>query len=187
MKNWRTASSELHRVLGVWALVFNFILAFSGFWMIKSALDVSSHFAEAKVSAPPAAIQSSIDAMYFSAKSMIPNLTVNYISLPRKKGDALKFFGDVPGNSLYGEFSNSVEFDPSTGALLKVTKETEIPKGEKFEQLLSTLHFGGYGGKIIKIVYSLFGLVTASIAITGYILWWRRNVYKTKKPGIFAR
>ena len=34
LTNWRILSSGLHRILGVWALLFNVILGFSGFYMM---------------------------------------------------------------------------------------------------------------------------------------------------------
>jgi uncharacterized iron-regulated membrane protein len=32
-KNWRTISSDLHRIVGVWSLALNVIVFFTGFWM----------------------------------------------------------------------------------------------------------------------------------------------------------
>jgi uncharacterized iron-regulated membrane protein len=180
-KNWRTASSEIHRVLGVWGLLFNCILAITGFWLLKHTLDVKSHFSEQKpVPSTVITLKVSIDHLMEKALHEIKNLELTYIYLPRNSEDNLIFYGDTPGNALFGKYNNSVAFNPNTGAVIKVVKEDDLPLGDLLDQFLYTLHFGAYGGLIVKALYSLFGLMTSVVSITGCVLWYKRK-YKKRK------
>lgn len=177
-KNWRTGSSELHRVLGVWALVFNFILAFTGFWMLKHTFDVKSHFSEPEVKERAAPLVASIDTACIQFKNQLPDITISYISLPRSKGDNLVIYGDTPGEWLYGVYNNYAEFDVHSGKLINIVKEEQLEASGKFDNAIYTLHFGQFGGWIIKIIYTLFSLATSIISITGFFLWYKRNKKK---------
>lgn len=179
LKNWRTASSDLHRVLGVWALIFNFLLAFSGFWMMKYSFDFKKHFANNENIAAPEKLLISIDHYLEESKKNIPGVNVIYISLPRKQGDYLSFWGDTPGNWLLGEYNNIISYNSQTGILEKVIRENELSLDKKFEKILQTLHFGKFGGMSIQIIYFFFSIATAIITITGFFLWKRRQ---NKKP-----
>jgi uncharacterized iron-regulated membrane protein len=55
-KNTRSAASGLHRVVGVWALLFNFAVAGSGVWMLRAAFLPATYQAEpvVKLLAQPA-------------------------------------------------------------------------------------------------------------------------------------
>jgi len=180
--NWRVLSSDLHRVLGVWTLIFNTVFALSGVVLLRYALDVKTHFTDQSDSftqAPPASIF--LDSAVTAAYRQLPGLSIHYVSFPRKKGDKLEVSGDVPGNMLLGEYNNSVRFDPQTGAIESVAKETELTTAQKAEYILYTLHFGQYGGTTIKLLVCVFGLATAVITLTGFLLWYRR---RTKRHGV---
>ena len=41
--NWRTLSSSLHRIIGVWSLVFHIVIAITAFWMLRHAF-TEDHF-----------------------------------------------------------------------------------------------------------------------------------------------
>lgn len=179
-KNWRTRSSGLHRVLGVWALLFNFIIAFSGFWLLKHTFDFKTHFSKRKPSERATPLIASIDTACIYTLKKIPDLTIHYISLPRSKGDNLIIYGDIPGRKIYGKYNNFIEVDPNTGKVLKVSTEDQIGSSEKVDNTLYTLHFGQYGGLTLKIIYAFFSVTTAVISISGYLLWWKRKKPKTR-------
>jgi uncharacterized iron-regulated membrane protein len=181
--NWRTASSGLHRILGVWALLFNLVLASSGLYMMWYAFSPAYHISAATPTriAPPPVIEANIDSLIHTTGKLIPGIRVSFVNFPRNPGESVSVTGDLPGGWLWGETASYVEYNSASGQAIKVFKESELGIGEKIEYALYTLHYGQYGGKAIKILYSFFGLAGAIITITGFLLWWRRKSPAGKK------
>ncbi len=182
-KNWRTLTSSIHRIVGVWALLFNLVLASSGFYMMWYAFDPGYHTNSASTTKvePPPAIQTNVDSLIRQTARLIPGIEVNYIDFPRTTGDRLSVRGDLPGGWLWGETSNYVAYDPNSGQVDTIFKESDLSASEKIEYALYTLHYGQYGGKAIKILYAFFGFAGALLTISGFILWWRHQSSMKKK------
>jgi uncharacterized iron-regulated membrane protein len=179
--NWRVASSNLHRIIGSWALLFNFILAFSGFYMMLYVFDVKSHFqpAGSEVVGPPPEVKVNIDSLIAKAESIIEGFEFHYLDFPRKQTDAIR----VTGKSkawLFGDYNNAVSFDYTTGEVKEVFREEALTAKEKFEYALYTLHYGQYGGKAIKILYSFFAFAGAVLTVTGFFLFYKRRLLKKR-------
>jgi uncharacterized iron-regulated membrane protein len=51
----------------------------------------------------------------------------------------------------------------------------EISAADRYDIINSQLHMAKYGGAGIKIIYGLFGLSSALLSITGFIMWLRRK------------
>ncbi|CCH51243.1 PepSY-associated TM helix domain protein [Fibrisoma limi BUZ 3] len=175
--NWRTISSNLHRILGVWGLLFNLVLALSGFWMLKYTLDVQTHFSNKpsveETQAPPA-IMVNLDNLVQQTQTLFGG-RVNNVSFPRQKDGIIQVYATSPSQSwLYGDYSSYAEFDQQTGAVKTVFRESDLSKLERFEYALYTLHFGQYGGLPIKILYAFLSLSGAVLTVTGFLLWFRR-------------
>ncbi|UYZ60607.1 PepSY-associated TM helix domain-containing protein [Hymenobacter latericus] len=179
-KNWRTASSGLHRVLGSWALLFNVVLAGSGLWMSWDAFDLKKIFADDKEKKEKAlpAVAANLDALIAEAQRQEPGLELVRVNFPRKPDAPVTVLGRAPGSAwLWGRTASKVEFSNQAGAaqLKKVFRERDLRPAERFDFALRTLHYGQYGGLAIKIIYSLLALSSAVITLTGFLLWWRRR------------
>lgn len=184
-KNWRVGASNLHRLIGSWALVFNFVLAFSGFYMLLYVFDVKSHFtpAGAEVEGPPPQVSVNVDEMIAKASTIIDGFEFHYLDFPRKKTDYLR----VTGKSkawLFGDYNNAVAFDYTTGEVKEIFREEDLTPREKFEYALYTLHYGQYGGMAVKILYSFFAMASALLTISGFVLFYRRTVLKKSKSKV---
>ena len=132
------------------------------------------------MSAPPA-ILTNMDSLMDQTKKLIPGVKINYINFPRNPGEAISVMGDLPGGWLWGETTSYVEYEYITGKVREVFLENELSLTEKIEYALYTLHYGQYGGKAIKIMYSFFGLSGAILTISGFLLWYRRKRTKNNK------
>jgi uncharacterized iron-regulated membrane protein len=182
-KNWHTISSSLHRILGAWGLVFHFILALSGFWMVKHALlDMPNHLKSdtEKLEIPPA-FQVNLDKLIQEAEKKLGG-KINYLNFPRKPQDPLNISIKTPdSNWLFGDYNNAIDFDRQSGKITKIFQEKNLSTFERFEYALYTLHFGQFGGVGIKILYCIFALFGAILPITGFVLWRRRNRLRKRK------
>jgi uncharacterized iron-regulated membrane protein len=174
-KNWRFAMSGLHRVIGCWALLFNLVLAFSGFYMMLYAFNFKEHFRKQNTAvAPPPRVTVNLDSLIHVAGTTIPGFEFYYLDFPRQPGDALR----VTGKSkawLFGDYNNAVSFDYQSGAVREIFREEALTPAQKFEYALYTLHYGQYGGTSIKLLYSFFGMASAILTLSGFFLWYRRT------------
>ena len=69
-------------------------------------------------------------------------------------------------------------FLDSVGGIAKTAFVNEIEPGNRYDIINSQVHFGKYGGLPVKILYSLFGLSSGLLSITGFLLWLKRRKNK---------
>lgn len=190
-KNWRTVTSGLHRYIGVWSLLFNILIFYSGLQMNWVAFD-------GKAWQPPAISEinnepyANIDQMKLDAGKIFPGFKVKYIYIPftRKTGNEISIgnavvSGDIPGTpSIIPRGSSSVSFDIKTGAVVnKVDINEEMKKkniGEKFNAIAYSFHVGSFAGAFSRVLYVFIGLAPAFLSLSGFMLWWRRKHIMSK-------
>jgi uncharacterized iron-regulated membrane protein len=174
--NWRIASSSMHRLIGVWSLVFNLIMAITGFWMLRYVFLPDTYAAEKKLIPANLPFSVSLDSLQVASRQLLPDFRVRSIYLPKKAGDKITLYGQVEGqNPLFNDFSNSIEFDPSTGEPSSIVSISTQSSLDQWDAMVYPLHAGRFGGLLFKSLYSLLGLTPAALSITGFLLWWRRK------------
>lgn len=174
-KNWRTLASDLHRVIGVWALLLNAIIFFTGFWMNLFAFEPAVWQTETKLAKPNQPIRQSLDSMLVRARRVMPDLEVSYVYWPTQSERKFSIRGSRPGDwGILGK-SNSVAIDAQTGEVKAIQRIEDASWPEKLEAMVHPLHVGLYGGWPIKWLYIVLGLTPGLLSVTGALLWWRRN------------
>jgi uncharacterized iron-regulated membrane protein len=172
--NWRTTTSGLHRILGVWALFFNVIIFFTGFWMNMFSLD-PTYWKKQTVSCPVSTLSSqNIDTMFTTAKKRMPDLVVKNIYFPTQPGKDFRVSGPVRGQSSLFYNGNSVAIDSKTGNPTSVDRLTSKGISDKLAAMVLPLHVGNFGGVLLKVFYVILGLMPGLLSITGALLWWRK-------------
>ncbi|WP_212006612.1 PepSY domain-containing protein [Chitinophaga sp. HK235] len=171
-RRWR----NLHRIVGVWALLFNLLIAFTGFMMELKVLDNRKNTANPYTGAP---IPIHYEALLTKAADQIPGFEAMGIRPPKKAGDPVRILGHAHEAAIWGRYSSSVHFDLN-GNVKKTVNFSQAPFGDKFNAAMAPLHFGNYGGIPIKILYSLLGLTPGILSISGILIWYRRK-YIIKK------
>ncbi|TYP92171.1 putative iron-regulated membrane protein [Fodinibius salinus] len=180
-RNLQSTSSELHRTIGVWALLFNFITATTGALILF--IIVSTHIKSdgPKPMPNPPAVNTSIDNLLDKAQTSYPGFDPSYISMPKQPNGNITLYGHMNTDwPIHYRFSNYLKFNPQNG---KEQQSFFIANQPVYMHLLSfiyPLHFGNWGGIIIKILYSLFGIAPAVLSITGFIIWQKRNRQKKR-------
>ncbi|WP_439557509.1 PepSY-associated TM helix domain-containing protein [Dyadobacter sp.] len=173
-KNWRTISSGLHRIVGVWSLLFNAVIFFTGFWMNLFAFDAKTWEKELAPARPNTLMQVRADDMYLHAMHAMPDLEPTYVYLPTQPERKFEVRGYHQGQWKIWGASNSVRFDQQTGELLKITRLSDKSVSERIEAAVQPVHVGNFGGLWVKIFYVLIGLTPGLLAVSGFLLWWRR-------------
>ena len=178
-RDLKSGSSELHRTVGVWALIANLLLAVTG-----TVIIVIIVMTNAKKSGPdplpqPPPVEASIDGLMTQVKNTYPGFDPSYISMPRQEGGQITFYGHMNTDwPIHYRFSNYVQFDPATGSQINSFFIRNKPLTTHLLSVTYPLHFGNWGGIAIKILYCLFGLAPAVLSITGFIIWQKRNSRK---------
>lgn len=173
-QNWRTISSDLHRIVGVWALFFNVIIFFTGFWMNKFAFD-PGYWKKQTVSAPANKLSAqSADQLFRTARNAMPDLIPHQIYLPTQAEKPFRLSGPLKNQSPFFYNGNSVAVDPGTGLVISMERLTEKGVWEKIEATFFPLHAGTFGGAPVKALYVIIGLLPGLLSITGALLWWRK-------------
>lgn len=181
LKNKRSYNSSLHRIVGVWALLFNLVLIGAG--LLLSGQVVANSLKEAKKDkiATSTAIRS-VDALRAGLLQAHPDFEVHLVRV-RPAGNSVQFSGRYKGDPFYyGKLYSSFTVNGETGAEEKKVVLREETLGKRLLAFSGPMHFGNWGGLVVKVLYLLFGLTPALLSITGFLIWMRAPVKKHSQP-----
>ncbi len=173
-KNWRTLSSDLHRIIGVWALLLNAVIFFTGFWMNLFAFQSKSWQGETVATKPNTLMKASPDDLFKQALQAFPGLDPTYVYLPTQPSRKFEVRGYTGSQWKVWGAGNSVKIDQQNGKITQLVRLEDKSLGERVESTFLPLHIGNYGGLPIKILYVIIGLTPGLLSLTGFLLWWRR-------------
>lgn len=177
-RRWR----NLHRIVGVWAILFNLLIVITGIMIELKVLD-SRKQKEAK--AVPIAATITFEQLLAKAQQAVPDFEAAGIRPPKKAGDPIRILGHTPGQPEWAAYSTSVFFDSNTGSISKITDFRRASFPEKLQAMVSPLHFGNYGGIPLKIIYCIFALTPGILSLSGFLIWFRRKyIIHTNRPGV---
>ena len=170
--------NNLHQIIGVWALVFNLMIAVTGFWMqryvFKKEFYASYNYTPVLKASPPLSFR--FDSAYSAIKKQYPDFTAAVIYFAQSNSGKTAVYGSRASNAYIHskKFADAIMLD-SAGGIAKTRLINENSAYDKYDIINSQLHMGKYGGWGIKIIYFIFGLTGALLSITGFLLWWRRR------------
>lgn len=191
-KSYSLMLNDGHKAIGVWGLLFNSVIAFTGAFLglaivvlVPAAAFVSfggdqEKLIETFTAVPDPIIQNiakptEVAASFDDVFKLEDGLTVNTLTI-KGYGDAsaMMYFGVSGGDKMgfqtavykgNGEFIDRYatyeRLDGYTGVILDV---------------MFPLHFGNFGGIFVKIIWTILGLGTALLPLTGLMLWMERGV-----------
>ena len=175
--------SNLHQLIGTWALVFNLMIAVTGFWMqryvFKKSFYQSDNYTPVFKSSPPLFFK--FDSAYDELKKQHPDFTGYVVYFAQSEKSKTAIYGSNSFNSFIHskKFADAVFLD-SAGGIARTAFVNDIDADSRYDIINAQVHYGQYGGWPLKIIYSLFGISGALLSITGFIMWFRR---KKRKQG----
>jgi uncharacterized iron-regulated membrane protein len=190
---WRRLNYDLHQVLGFYIAAGAFIIALTGLFMsFGSWLQAASTVANAgqhyqlEETPPP------VDTLAPATAPARPLVDVAYAQV-RQHSPTAAMVVIVPAadhqqpiycltyqKALHYYHRDEYYFHPVSGQLLRALPHATKSAGKKLGDLNYDLHTGqilGLGGKIVAFLISL---LSASLPVTGTLLWWGRR-HKTPK------
>ncbi|MEH3113418.1 PepSY-associated TM helix domain-containing protein [Pedobacter terrae] len=182
--NW-----DLHAVTGFYLSFFLILITLTGLAMSYDWVEnLIYKLADGKVQkellpknlarskkADPGVLQKMEDSM----NKLYPNPGRLNFNIPPKGGQAI--MGQKESEQLPPGCTNAAYFDSKTGQLIKQQPFATVSFGTKIKKYVLPIHAGsiyGLGTKILAFVVSLF---TASLPITGFLIWLGKRK-KKKKP-----
>lgn len=176
-KSSRSFFSGLHRIVGVWSLVFNMLISITGTWIAYTIVESALSSRDASTAPPvlPGAILA--DAALKEIRTAYPAFDINYLLFPKTAGGKLTVLGSHKTNPVfYGRTSDRIEVNLSTGKIEKLSFLKDAPWHQRVIKMFKPLHFGDFAGPGVKILYSFFGILPGILAISGFVIWrTRRN------------
>lgn len=184
-KNTRILMADWHKILGISALAFNFIIACTGAWLglqpklvkwfnIKTPNDFEGRIMIDKKTDTQTAVH--WNEVFRILKQEFPELKPNYIRVSEDGTAVVEIHGSIDGQ-IYETNANALvisklnykplyKYDVRTGTF-----------GEKLFSVQEALHYGDFGGLGLKILYSILGLISAFLSISGFVIY----LYRTDK------
>jgi uncharacterized iron-regulated membrane protein len=170
--------SSWHPLIGTWALLFNLMIAASGIWMQRYVFKPDFYktwpeFTSEWKASPslPYNLDSALQVVQHTN-----GFTPYVYYFARTASAKTAVYGSRPGNAFIHnkKFADAVFLD-STGKSVKTAFVNEIASEDRRDIINAQLHYGRWGGWPVKLLYSLFGLSSGILSITGAILWFRRR------------
>lgn len=179
-KSRRSLYSSLHRVVGVWALVFNLLLCVTGITLSISVVSSALKGTNKVVSVPP--VTASVDAALTQVHQQFPGFEVTYLRLPTSAEGKLQLLGRFASDPVYyGKFYSGVQVNYTTGELEQALFLRDKPWLERFITILHPLHFGDYAGLFVQVLYCIGGLMPGFLSVSGFVIWYYRSKAKKEK------
>jgi uncharacterized iron-regulated membrane protein len=179
---WWKFSWQLHHVTGAVSVVFIALLSITGtyfYWSSSYVRAVSSVFrrtAEPPVGkVEPGARVMDVSQLEAAARASFPGLPLHRISVPDTPSYAVRatFRDGTPGEF---HLVSTAFLHPVTGAVIGRNPLATRPMGDTILSWFSALHFGVFGGLLVKLLWTVLGLSLPVLGISGGLMWWRRVV-----------
>ena len=180
----RTFVSNLHRLVGLWALWFVLIIAVTGVWYMFEqirAVYVDNIFAFSD--AIPAAVVPIPILEYDSATTLPfqellgiarearPDIDIAYVT-PNRNG-YFYVLGQTE-NMLVRNRANKIFLLPDTGEIIYNQRGEELSPYWYWSNMADPVHFGNFGGLTSKLIWFVFGLVLSFLSLSGVWLFAKR-------------
>lgn len=176
-KSKKAFYSSVHRIVGVWSLVFTALIVTTGLFISwKVASKALKTAAKMKTMA---ASTVSVDHAKTWVESQFPNFETHLMIVDGDYSN-VKLLGRYKDDPFYyGKYYSNFTVNASTAQIEKKQVLAEMPLFDKLQFISSPLHFGNYGGMPVKIIYCLLGLTPGILSITGFLLWLQKQKKKT--------
>jgi uncharacterized iron-regulated membrane protein len=172
----RSFLSGLHRIVGVWSLVFNLLISLSGSYIAYTIVQ-GAFSSGAKSQAEAEDFSSlSVDEALREVKAAYPDFEINYLLLPVRQSGKLSVLGRLTSDPMYyGANFSRILVSARTGEIESVQFLRDQPWYTRLLTLCKPLHFGDYAGLPGKLLYCAFGLLPGLLAVSGFFIWSYRN------------
>jgi uncharacterized iron-regulated membrane protein len=183
--NW-----DLHAVTGFYASIFLLLITMTGLvWSYDWIEGLIFKIADGKpqkemkvknLTAAKKSMPGVYETMDEAMNKLYPYPGTVAFSIPPAKGGQAVMFQKEPLSSVVRQ-TDAAYFDRGTGALIKQVPFAKMTMGNKIRRMILPIHTGSLLGWPSKIIALLVALFTASLPITGMIMWLSKRKKKPKQ------
>ena len=169
------AISSAHRIIGVWTLLFNFILFFTGFWMNKS-LFLPQEWELIRNPKQTFLVAGNLDSIYLNARAVTGFTPIAMkVAVDAEKEVVVSGQFASTTNLLYTGKGSDLYYNSRTNALNRSVHIEDKAFSDRFYWAMKQLHVGHFHSLTIRWLYVFIGFVPAMLSISGFYLYWRRR------------
>lgn len=181
----RIVMADWHKLFGISALAFNLVIAITGAWLglqpwLMRWMDIKTPNAyRAPVIMDPEndkAIAIEWDKVFATVDKEFPELSPRDIVPSTNGSGAVIVRGNINGLVYERDINTLVLSKVDYKPLFKYDVRQQ-PFSDKLYFVQEALHFGDYGGLLLKVLYALLGLVSGFLSISGFVVY----LYRRKK------
>ncbi|RNB81240.1 hypothetical protein EDM56_26355 [Brevibacillus fluminis] len=180
---------DLHKSIGIISVPLLLILALTGAAFVFDET-IFGWFGSQPYSTPPVAIESTpngqnrmpLDEFFKIAKKEYPDFQANEMYVPGEPKEAVQVYMSSTGYdpTLFGNVR--VYIDQYTGKVIWKSDPTNETTAGMYDTWRTALHYGFFGGEIVKVIYFIFGMMPLVLMITGLVVWrYKANLKKKSK------
>jgi len=185
----RLQEADLHNRIGVWALPFHIAISLTGALLGLTVIivgilalavfkgDTEKAYAlflpPHPIDDPRPAPLPQLPVILAKAQAIAPGMSPTYVGFehPGEAGAGVIINVAKPGTLSRGDL---MTFDRE-GKVMSVSKFDESNLGQQIINVLGPIHFGWFGGGLIKIVYAVLGLGLTTVTSSGVAIWLARR------------
>lgn len=184
----RIIMADWHKILGISALAFNVVIALTGAWlglqpwlMRWFEIKTPNTFKASTVMEAEAdkALHVDWNEVLNAAKEEFPALQPRQLSASTNGSGAVTVRGNIAGQ-IYERDINLIVISKTDYTPIFKYDVREQPFGHKFYFIQEALHFGDFGGMLLKALYALLGLTSGFLSISGFAIFLLRRQKKKK-------
>jgi uncharacterized iron-regulated membrane protein len=191
--------SDLHKLAGIWGLVFTLLIAVTGiYYFVEVAYQRAGSY-ETLLPPPAAQVDEGGLAAFGPqpellpagryverAREAYPGLEVRTFRPAPSPGQAVYVDGQA-GNPLTRDRADQVVLHPFTGEVLDVQRSGDLGLLPFLTDAVDPLHFGYVGGLATQIAWFGLGLLLSFSILSGTYVWVVRSVGSRKRPSPLLR
>ncbi|KAF0094857.1 MAG: PepSY-associated TM helix family [Puniceicoccaceae bacterium 5H] len=175
----RIFTSDLHKMVGIASIPFNFIFGVTGaYWNIDHiAHEMLEHHDHAEVPVPyEGDVTAHLGSVLATAQETIPDYTLNYVYLPTGEDANVYLYGQTPeGHPFRSPYGTYIWINYESGEVTYTRDLRTAGLWNRVKDAFEPLHFGNFGGIVSKLLWCLAGLFPAILAGSGTWIWWHRK------------
>jgi uncharacterized iron-regulated membrane protein len=179
--SYRTAF-DLHRVVGICAMLFLIISAATGAGMVfhKPIENVLNSFSAQPQPAPKpvstvidAATPRPLDEILSRARALSPDAVTTFVNLPTTP-TATYTVRQRQASEWHPNGRTLIYLDQYSGQVLRVDNPSLAPVGTRVSNNLFPIHTGRLGGTATRVLQVLVGFAPVTLFASGFLLWLKR-------------
>ena len=180
----RTFISNLHRLVGLWALWFVLIISITGAWYlfervrsihIDNVFAYSDAISSAVLPIPPIEDKSSNTLAFSDLLAIVrearPDIEIAYVSLNR---NGYFYVTGQTDNLLVRNRANKIYLAPQSGEIVYNQYGEDLSAYWYWSNMADPLHFGDFAGFLSKLIWFVFGLILSFLSLSGVWLFAKR-------------